>query len=177
MTTPYGAPTPSTPPESPLSINFRIPEVPGGPQLTVRAGNGNELAGLTEDVAHAGARIGHALTEFRAGFLAGSGMPAEAPSVPAVAAPQPPYQAPPEQQYQNPSGPPPWMAPATPPQQGYSMPAQPQPPQTGSGPVPMCPHGPRTYKSGISKAGKPYAMWTCTQPQGPSQCEPEWAKS
>jgi hypothetical protein len=173
LTTPYGAPVPSALPESPLSINFRIPEVPGGPQLTVRAGTAMELAGLTEDVARHGAQIGHALVEFRAGFLAGSGMP-DAPSTPA--APQPAYQAPPEPQYQNPTPPPAWAAPATP-QAQYSMPAQPQPPQTGGqGQAPSCPHGVRVYKAGVSSAGKPYKMWACQMPQGPDQCKPEWVK-
>lgn len=39
--------------------------------------------------------------------------------------------------------------------------------------APMCQHGPRKYKSGISsKTGKPYAMWVCTMPQGADQCKP-----
>lgn len=43
-------------------------------------------------------------------------------------------------------------------------------PQQG---VPMCSHGPRKHKSGISsKTGKPYAMWVCPMPQGPEQCKP-----
>jgi hypothetical protein len=38
---------------------------------------------------------------------------------------------------------------------------------------PMCQHGPRKYKSGISsKTGKPYAMWVCPMPQGADQCKP-----
>ena len=173
MTTPYGAPMPSNLPESPLSINFRVPEIPGGPQLTVRAGNGTELAGLTEDVARHGAQIGHALTEFRAGFLAGSGMPTEAAA--AAAAPQAPvYQAPPEPQQYNQGPPPSWAAPATP-QAQYSIPAG--PPQTGGQPAaPMCPHGQRVWRSGVNKNGAPYKMWACPAPQGADQCKPEWVK-
>lgn len=39
--------------------------------------------------------------------------------------------------------------------------------------APMCNHGPRKYKSGISsKTGKPYAMWVCPMPQGADQCKP-----
>lgn len=39
--------------------------------------------------------------------------------------------------------------------------------------APMCTHGPRKYKSGISsKTGKPYAMWVCPMPQGADQCKP-----
>lgn len=38
---------------------------------------------------------------------------------------------------------------------------------------PVCQHGPRKYKSGISsKTGNPYAMWVCPMPQGPEQCKP-----
>lgn len=41
----------------------------------------------------------------------------------------------------------------------------------GTGPV--CQHGPRKYKSGISsKTGNPYAMWVCPMPQGADQCKP-----
>jgi len=38
---------------------------------------------------------------------------------------------------------------------------------------PTCIHGPRVWKSGISKAsGKPYAFWSCSQPMGATQCKP-----
>lgn len=38
---------------------------------------------------------------------------------------------------------------------------------------PVCQHGPRKYKSGISsKTGNPYAMWVCPMPQGADQCKP-----
>lgn len=38
---------------------------------------------------------------------------------------------------------------------------------------PICQHGPRKYKSGISsKTGNPYAMWVCPMPQGADQCKP-----
>ena len=44
-------------------------------------------------------------------------------------------------------------------------------PTSQSGPV--CQHGPRKYKSGISsKTGNPYAMWVCPMPQGAGQCKP-----
>lgn len=178
MTTPYGAPISSPLPEAPLSINFKVPEIPGAPMLTVRGSNGVELAGLTEDVARHGAQIGHALSEFRAGVLAGSGI---------QAAPAPAPQPTPQQnthQPQNPTAgyapqaPQQYAAPA-PDQQPYSIPPQQygQPPQTGGqGPAPMCPHGERTYKAGISGQGKPYKMWACPAPQGPGQCKPEWVK-
>lgn len=57
----------------------------------------------------------------------------------------------------------------------FSMPPQAQTP-TATAPAqgaPMCTHGPRKYKSGISsKTGKPYAMWVCPMPQGADQCKP-----
>lgn len=188
MTTPYGAPMPAALPEAPLSINFKIPEIPGVPMLTVRGSNGVELSGLTEDVARHGAQIGHALTEFRAGILAGSGISASASQAPAPVAQAPQQQQQQQQTYQpqNPTAgyasPAPqqqYGAPA-PDQQQYSVPAQQygQPPQTGGqGPAPMCPHGQRTYKTGMSKTGSPYKMWACPAPQSdPSQCKPEWVK-
>ena len=151
-------PTPSQPhSEAPISVNFKIPEVPGSPMLTVRASSGNELNALTGDVARYGATVGQSLTEFRAGFLAGAGIQAEAPQAP----PQAPNQAPPA------------------PQGGYQQNA-PQganqaPPQTGGNAVPQCPHGYREYKSGVSKAGKPYKMWVCPETNRDLQCKPEWA--
>lgn len=45
-----------------------------------------------------------------------------------------------------------------------------------SGAAPTCQHGPRTYRSGVSKAGKPYKLWACTSPDRSSQCPPEWIK-
>lgn len=40
--------------------------------------------------------------------------------------------------------------------------------------APVCKHGARIWRSGISKAsGKPYAFWACPSPQGtPDQCKP-----
>jgi hypothetical protein len=38
---------------------------------------------------------------------------------------------------------------------------------------PTCIHGPRVFRSGISKKnGQPYAFWSCSQPQGADQCKP-----
>ena len=38
---------------------------------------------------------------------------------------------------------------------------------------PTCIHGPRVFRSGISKkTGQPYAFWSCPQPQGVDQCKP-----
>jgi hypothetical protein len=51
----------------------------------------------------------------------------------------------------------------------------PTPVNTASGTAaPVCKHGPRIWREGISKAsGKPYAFWACPSPQGtPDQCKP-----
>lgn len=51
----------------------------------------------------------------------------------------------------------------------------PSPVSTVSGTAaPVCKHGPRIWREGISKAsGKPYAFWACPSPQGtPDQCKP-----
>jgi len=38
---------------------------------------------------------------------------------------------------------------------------------------PTCIHGPRVFRSGVSKKnGQPYAFWSCPQPQGADQCKP-----
>jgi hypothetical protein len=38
---------------------------------------------------------------------------------------------------------------------------------------PTCIHGPRIWRSGVSKkTGQPYAFWSCPQPQGADQCKP-----
>jgi hypothetical protein len=38
---------------------------------------------------------------------------------------------------------------------------------------PTCIHGPRVFRSGVSKkTGQPYAFWSCPQPQGADQCKP-----
>jgi len=54
----------------------------------------------------------------------------------------------------------------------YSAPT-PVSPASGTA-APVCKHGPRIWREGISKAsGKPYAFWACPSPQGtPDQCKP-----
>ena len=56
-----------------------------------------------------------------------------------------------------------------------SSPAGSVPPASPTSLAPTCVHGPRTFKSGVSKAGKPYQMWSCSQPKGATQCEAVWA--
>lgn len=38
-----------------------------------------------------------------------------------------------------------------------------------------CVHGARVFKSGTSKAGKPYSLWACVSMDRANQCKPEWA--
>jgi len=54
----------------------------------------------------------------------------------------------------------------------YSAPT-PVSPASGTA-APVCKHGARIWREGISKAsGKPYAFWACPSPQGtPDQCKP-----
>jgi len=60
----------------------------------------------------------------------------------------------------------PASTPSTPPAP-YSIPDQ---AKTAS---PTCIHGPRIWRSGVSKkTGQPYAFWSCSQPQGADQCKP-----
>lgn len=39
-----------------------------------------------------------------------------------------------------------------------------------------CIHGERTYREGVSKAGKPYKAFFCGSGDKDDQCSPEWAK-
>lgn len=41
---------------------------------------------------------------------------------------------------------------------------------------PACRHGARAFKSGTSKAGKPYKMWACPSSNRQDQCEPQWVR-
>lgn len=55
-----------------------------------------------------------------------------------------------------------------------SMPAPVAPPSATPTSGPVCMHGARKYRSGVSsKTGQPYAFWACPTPQGtPDQCKP-----
>jgi predicted metalloendopeptidase len=45
----------------------------------------------------------------------------------------------------------------------------------GTAPEETCTHGARVWKTGISKAGKPWGMWKCNPPHGTSNyCNPIW---
>ena len=41
-------------------------------------------------------------------------------------------------------------------------------------PVPSCKHGYMEFKSGTSKAGKPYKCWSCPSKDRKDQCAPQW---
>lgn len=45
-----------------------------------------------------------------------------------------------------------------------------------NGEAKYCAHGERSYKEGVSKAGKPYKGYFCTSQDKDNQCSPEWAK-
>jgi hypothetical protein len=52
-----------------------------------------------------------------------------------------------------------------------------QPAEPAASQPPVCFHGPRTYRSGTGKNGKPWQAWMCPSPKGtPGQCEPEWIR-
>lgn len=40
--------------------------------------------------------------------------------------------------------------------------------------APSCNHGPMKFKSGVSKAGKPYKGYFCTAPYGQQQCKAQF---
>ena len=45
----------------------------------------------------------------------------------------------------------------------------------GTAPEETCTHGARVWKTGTSKAGKPWGMWKCNPPHGTSNyCDPIW---
>jgi hypothetical protein len=45
----------------------------------------------------------------------------------------------------------------------------------GTAPEESCKHGARVWKTGTSKAGKPWGMWKCNPPHGTSNyCDPVW---
>ena len=47
---------------------------------------------------------------------------------------------------------------------------------SGGGAAPTCQQGcgPKVYREGTSKAGKPYKAWFCSNPDRNAQCKPEW---
>lgn len=42
--------------------------------------------------------------------------------------------------------------------------------------APACRHGAMVFKEGVSKAGKPYKMWSCTSTNRQEQCDPQWVR-
>lgn len=122
--------------------------VPNGPMINVRAQTADELSVLLEGVGDYSIQVASVQALIKAAFIA----------APLVTLPitlgteQSMNSAPPQ---------------AQPP---YAM-AAPTSQPTSSGPV--CTHGARKHKSGISaKTGNPYSMWVCPMPQGADQCKP-----
>ena len=129
-----------------LQVSYKTP---AGDMINVRAQTADELSVLLEGVGDYSVQIAAVQR-----LVVGAYNVAPLVTTPSTQGTTPStYSAPP--QAQAPSA----MAPQT------SQPAS-------SGPV--CVHGPRKYKSGISsKTGNPYAMWVCPQPQtAPDQCKP-----
>lgn len=59
---------------------------------------------------------------------------------------------------------------------GGSVPAAPSSTTPASADGPVCLHGPKQYKEGMSAKGK-WRAWMCPAPKGtPGQCQPEWIK-
>ncbi len=69
------------------------------------------------------------------------------------------------------SAPPSTQSPSNP---GSRPSATPSSAPPAGGAAPSCSHGPRRYKQGVSKAGKPYKMWACPSSDRNNQCPPEW---
>lgn len=42
--------------------------------------------------------------------------------------------------------------------------------------APACRHSAMVFKEGVSKAGKPYKMWSCTSTNRQEQCDPQWVR-
>lgn len=119
-----------------------------GDLINIRAGSADELSVLLEG-------IGDFATQIAAvqRMVNGAGVAAPlATSTTTTSIGQAPNSVPPQAQ-----GP-------------YATPgAAPTPTQSG----PVCVHGARKHKSGISsKTGNPYSMWVCPQPMGADQCKP-----
>lgn len=71
------------------------------------------------------------------------------------------------------SAPPSHQTAGNPPSRPSNGPSSPPP---AAGAAPSCAHGPRQFKSGISKAGKPYKLWACPSSNRNDQCPPEWLR-
>jgi|SRR5690606_14341081 len=48
--------------------------------------------------------------------------------------------------------------------------------QAPNGQTETCAHGEMVYRSGVSKAGKPYKMFACPERDRNAQCDPVWVK-
>jgi hypothetical protein len=126
-----------------LQVNYKLPT---GDLINIRANSADELSVLLEGIGDYSTQI-HATQRMLSS--AGTLAPLSTTSTTTSTTP-PPYSAPPQAQAPSSTAP-------TSQQQGG----------------PVCQHGPRKYKSGISsKTGNPYAMWVCPMPQGADQCKP-----
>ena len=127
-----------------LQVSYKTPS---GDMINVRAQTADELSILLEGIGDYSHQVA-AVQRLIVGAYAAS--PLVTP--PSTQGTTPPVSSAPPQA-QVPSA----MAPTTPQQGG-----------------PVCQHGPRIFRQGISqKTGNPYAFWACPTPQGtPNQCKP-----
>lgn len=122
--------------------------VPNGPMINVRAQSSDELSVLLEGVGDYSTQIAAVQSLIKGAFTLA---PLDSTVTTTSTAP-----------FTN-SAPPQASAPFA------TAPPQSQPASSG----PVCVHGARKHKSGISsKTGNPYAMWVCPMPQGADQCKP-----
>ena len=130
-----------------LQVSYKTPS---GDMINIRANTADELSVLLEGIGDYSTQIASVQRLVVGAY--GAAPLATSPSTPSTA--QFTSSAPPQAQI--PSA----MAPTAN-----------QPVSQSSGPV--CIHGPRKHKSGISsKTGNPYSMWVCPMPQGADQCKP-----
>ena len=128
-----------------LQVSYKLAS---GDLINIRANTADELSVLLEGIGDFSVQIA-AVHNLVTGAYSTAPL-GIAPSTPSIA--PPPSFAPPQAQAPYATGAP------------TSQPAS-------SGPV--CVHGARKHKSGISsKTGTPYSMWVCPLPQGPDQCKP-----
>jgi hypothetical protein len=124
--------------------------VPNGPMINVRAQSADELSVLLEGTGDYSTQIAAVQSLIKAAFTL-----APLATTPTTAG---------TEQSTN-FAPPQAQAPYA------TAPTASQPVSQSSGPV--CIHGPRKHKAGISsKTGNPYSMWVCPMPQGADQCKP-----
>lgn len=137
------------------------------PWLVVRADTAEELVGLLQQAAQAGAvaTLAQSAVEAQAVYTAARSLgakPVAVEAAPQAAPPTPPWQ-PPQQ-----------AAPTSP---APSAPAAPAPAAAPAG-APTCQHGPMVWRTGVSKkTGQPWQAWMCSAPRGATdKCDAQFVR-